>query len=179
MDAINNPSGSRKYSRARNSLDIPDTQKADIDLGLDKPVVHGEALANVAGDVNQQSDYLAALEFNEEPLRIIIEENGRSDLPETHAPVAVQGKNAEVLINGKWVEVGWLPIGQEIITKRKYVEVLLRAKTDTFKTIHDDATVERPRNSVNRRTSAQYPVTVLQDNNPKGGEWLVRCRTNH
>ena len=179
MDAKNSASGSRRYNRAQHSEDHALAQKDDLDLGMDKPVVHGEALASVAGDVNQQSDYLAALQFMEEPVTIVIEENTRSELPETHVPVAVNGKGAEVWINGQWIEAGWLPIGQELTTKRKYVEVLLRSKSDTINTDHDDATVERPRNMVKRRTSAQYPVSVLHDANPKGREWMSRVRMSH
>lgn len=179
MDAKNSPSGSRKYSRAMHSEDHALAQKDDIDIGLDKAIVHGEALASVAGDVNHQADYLAALNFMEEPVTILIEENTRSELPESHVPVGVNGKGAEVLIDGKWVEAGWLPIGRELTTKRKYVEVLLRSKADTINTDHDDATVERPRNMVKRRTAAQYPVSVLHDANPKSREWQARVRMSH
>ena len=167
----------RKYKRSIHSEDFPLSQKSDIDL--DQPIVHGEALANVSGDVSFAADYLSQLAFNEEPVTIIIEENQRSDFPETHVPVSVQGKGAELFTNGQWLEVGWLPIGSELITKRKYVEVLVRSKSDSIKTNHDDATVERPRNTVTRRTSANYPVTVLEDRNPLGREWIARIRMSH
>lgn len=168
----------RKYNRREiNSEDIPLTQKSDIDL--DSVIVHGESLPNVGGDPKVNASYMAQLAFNEEPVTIIIEENTRSDFPETFVPVAVQGKGAEVFTNGAWVEVGWLPIGVEITTKRKYVEVLIRSKSDSVKTEHDDATVERPRNRVTRRSSANYPVTILQDNNPLGRKWLTDIRMSH
>ena len=83
--------------------------------------------------------------------------------------MAVQGKGAEIFENGKWLEIGWLPIGREIITKRKYVEVLARSKSDAVKTVHDDATVANPRNTLQRRTSANYPLSILQTPTPKAG----------
>ncbi len=174
MDALQNPV-KRAYNRKElHSEDFPIAQKADIDL--DSPIIHGEALANIAGDVNHAADYLAQLAFNEEPVTILIEENSRSDFPETHVPVQVNGKPAEVLQNGKWLPIGWLPVGIEITTKRKYVEVLARSKTDGIKTVHDEGNVERPRNTVQRRTSANYPMSILEDRNPKGREWLSRVR---
>ena len=167
----------RKYKRSIHSEEIGLTQKDDIDL--DKQIIHGESLPNVGGAFQANKDYMAQLAFNEEPVTIIIEENTRSDFPETHVPVQVAGRGAELLINGKWAEVGWLPVGQEITTKRKFVEVLVRSKTDTVNTIHEDANVERPRNSVQRRTSAMYPISVLVDENPMGRAWLTQVRTSH
>lgn len=171
------PQVTRKYKRAYSTEEMPLAQKNDIDL--DAPIVHGETLANVGGSVDFAADYLSQLAFNEEPVTIIIEENQRSDFPETHVPASVRGKGAEMFTNGQWIEVGWLPIGRELITKRKYVEVLVRSKSDSIKTEHDDATVERPRNAISRRTSANYPVTVLEDRNPLGREWISRIRMSH
>lgn len=169
------PVVTRKYKRSIHTEDLPIAQKSDIDL--DSPIIHGEALANIVNDA--KSDYMAALAFNEEPVTILIEENTRTDFPETHVAVAVQGKGAEIFENGKWLEIGWLPIGREIITKRKYVEVLARSKSDSVKTVHDDATVANPRNTLQRRTSANYPLSILQDANPKGREWLTSIRMSH
>jgi hypothetical protein len=167
-----------QYAQQGHSEDIPLTQKNDIELPeLGQQIVHGEALASVGDAV--KNPYLEALAFNEEPITILIEENSRSDFPETHVPVAVNGKNAEVFVNGRWMEMGWLPIGQPIITKRKYVENLLRSKSDAVRTEHDDATMERPRNTVKRRPSANYPVSVLEDKNPRGGQWLTKVRMEH
>lgn len=168
----------RKYKQEINTADLPIEQKKDIDL--DSPIIHGEALANVAGDVDHAKDYLATLQFNEDPVTIIINENGRqTDYPETHVPVQVQGKGAEVLINGRWVSICWLPIGQELTTKRKYLEALLRSKSESINTQHEDATVERPRNILRRANTSNYPVQVLEDRNPLGREWLSGLMRSH
>jgi hypothetical protein len=177
MSTAQNAPVKRAYNRRElHSEDIPLTQKQDIDL--DSPIVHGEALASV-GDVAKNQAYIDELAFMEEPVTIIIEENSRSDFPETHVPAAVNGRNAEILQGGQWLQVGWLPIGRQITTKRKYVEVLLRSKSDSVRTQHDDATVERPRNTVSRRASANYPVTILEDRNPRGPQWLTKVRMEH
>lgn len=175
--AINNPV-KRAYNRKEvHSGDFPLGQKDDIDL--DGDLKRGESIEQVSFDVNLQKEHIAKLAFGEEPLTIIIEENSRSDNPETHVPVSVNGKDAEVFTNGQWVAIGWLPVNQALTTKRKYVEVLLRAKSDSIKTVHDDATVERPRNAVRRSTSSNYPVTILEDRNPLGREWVAAIRREH
>lgn len=167
-----NTPATRQYTQKEvNTGDMLIGQKSDIDL--DGVIVHGEALGNISGDTELTGGYLADLAFNEEPVTIRIEQNQRGDLPETYVPVQVNGRGAEVLQNGSWIAVAWLPIGIEVTTKRKYVEVLARAKSDAVKTEHEDANVERPRNTVNRRTSANYPVTILKDS-ARGHEWLSR-----
>lgn len=174
-EAINNPV--RRARREASTDDMQLGQKDDINL--DNDIQHGESLVSVAGDVTHAQAYIDSLAFMEEPVTIRIEENSRSDFPETHVPVQVNGKEAEVFQNGKWLPIGWLPIGVPLITKRKYVEVLARSKSDAISTVHDDATVERPRNTVSRRTRSNYPLSIIQDNNPIGHEWLSRIMMGH
>lgn len=163
----------RQYNRREvHTGDMEIGQKADIDL--EEPIVHGESLANISGDTELNTGLIADLAFMEEPVMIRIEENSSSDFPETHVPVQVNGRGAEVLNNGKWMEITWLPIGVAMTIKRKFVEVLARSKSDAIRTQHEDATVERPTNKINRRTKANYPLSILQDNNPRGHEWLSR-----
>ena len=168
MEAKNAP---RQYNRKEvHTGDMPIDQKHDVDLGLESPIIHGDDIAAI--EVRKNQKYLGDLSFMEEPMTIRIEENTHSDLPETHVPCQVNGKSAEVLINGKWTEIGWLPIGVVMITKRKYVEVLARSRSDNIKTVHDEATVERPRNTQKTRTSSNYPLAIIEDKNPRGSEWL-------
>lgn len=174
MEAQNNPV-KRQYNRKEvHTGDMEIGQKQDIDISLDAQLVRGESLVDEVGDIAKNKAFIEAMAFNEEPMTIRIEENSRSDFPETHVAVAVQGKGAEIFTNGQWLEVGWLPIGVPLVTKRKYVEVLARSKSDSIKTRHDDANVERPRNSIERRSSSNYPLSIIEDRNPKGHEWLSR-----
>lgn len=161
------------------TADMAIPQKNDIDISLDSPIIHGEQMPNIAHEQELAKSHQAALAFMEEPVTILIEENSSADFPETHVPVSVNGKNAEVLQNGQWMEIGWLPIGVPLVTKRKYVEVLARSRTDAIRTQHDDATVERPRNTIRRTTRAQYPLSIIEDRNPRGHEWLSRIVASH
>ncbi len=175
-DAINNPVKRAYNKKEIHTGDMPITYKNDIDL--DGPVTHGESFVHVADKLPNQ-DYLDELQFMEEPVTVRIEENSRSDFPETHVPVMVNGKEAEIFQNGQWLPIGWLPIGVPLTTKRKYVEVLARSRSESVKTVHDDATVERPRNTVTRRNSSNYPLSVMEDKNPRGHQWLANIMLGH
>lgn len=160
--------------------DMPIAQQGNVDLSLDSQIIHGEDLPNVAHDGELFHSHAAQLAFMEEPVTIQIAENSSAaDFPETHVPVCVNGRGAEVLNGGKWIEVSWLPIAQIITTKRKYVEVLARSKSMIVNTKHDDANVERPRNWVERRNKSQYPLSIIEDKNPRGHEWLSRILMSH
>lgn len=176
-EALNNPAKRTYVRREANTGEMPIAQKDDINLDAD--IQRGESLVMVAAESELNEVHQAALAFMEEPLTIRIEENSRSDFPETHVPVAVNGRGAEVFMNGQWVPMTWLPIGQPIITKRKYVEVLARSKQDAIRTVHDDANVERPRNSISRSSKVSYPLSIIRDDNPKGHEWLSRIIMGH
>lgn len=155
-------------------------QKPDIDITPGKTIDHGADLPNVTdGNGKLMADKLEQEAFMEEPVTIRIEENSRSDFPESHAPVQVNGRGAEVLVKDNWVSMTWVPIGQMLTIKRKYVEVLARAKSDSVRTQHDDGNVDRPRNTLTRRSSANYPMSIIHDPNPKGHEWMSRIMAGY
>lgn len=172
-DAINRPTG--RPRREVHTGDMPLAQKADIDLSLDAQIIHGEGLPNLT----HEQELVADLAFMEEPVTIMIAENSGSKFPETHVAVQVNGKSAEVLHDGKWIAIGWFPMNQRLTTKRKYVEVLARARPESVQNIHEDATVERPRNHLQRTPRAAYPMSIIRDDNPRGHEWLSRIMMGH
>lgn len=115
---------------------------------------------------------LDKLAFNEEPVKIIIHRSGEKFQPKTTDLIAVNGKKAEMLFRNGWVQIGYLPRGVAFYTKRKYVEQLAHAKVDNIQTQHEDATVERPKNWIDRSTTASALFAVLEDKNPLGIPWL-------
>jgi len=179
MDAIQNPV-KRQYNRKEiHTSDFPMADKADIDMSLGKELSHGEPQIHIASET-MDNGHFDQLAFMEEPVTISIEENsGNNQNPETHVPVFVNGKGAEVLVDGKWIDFGWLPIGMQLVVKRKYVEVLARSRSTSIATVHDDATVRMPRNDVRRTNRANYPLTIIHDSNPRGRDWIAAVRVNH
>ena len=143
----------------RNDLDLTDTSNVDRDTIL------------VAADTPIQDNYLAQLKFNEEPVSIIINPQGEN--PENSIPAWVNGKGAEVLMDGKWVEMGYLPCEMELTIKRKTLEVLARAKKESIVTeFGKRADSGDSFNTLNRRNALQHNFTVTKDDNPIGQAWL-------
>lgn len=158
------------------TADIPQMQPSDIVLPASGAIPRGEQIEVL--DKPLENDYAAALAFNEEPVTIMIEPGQEENAPRV-IDVWVNGKGAEVLDpnTGRWNEINCLPVGGVITTRRKYVEVLARAKLDKVTTKHEGATVENPENRVVRTTSRRAVFQILQDPNPRGREWLTRLMT--
>lgn len=104
-------------------------------------------------------DYADALAFMEEKLLVVLNEESDPNA-ENPVQVACNGIN-QFFIRGQAQEV-----------KRKYVEILARAKRTTITTPEvTDATGART-HMIKQATSLRYPFQVLQDPNPKGPAWL-------
>jgi len=147
-----------------------------------KGQIVGELLADrepeiIQADPSTMKEVAANLAFMDEPMEIRLEPSAEKNAPLSY-PVWVNGKGAEVLmVDGKWREITYLPVGTPLITKRKYVAVLVTAKYDAITTDHDEpGTSEYVQNRINRQTSASVAFSVLDDKNPKGGAWLTELR---
>lgn len=104
--------------------------------------------------------YTNELIFMEEVLSIRIEPSS-----DRYAP-----KFIDVSVNG---ETSWLEVGTPIKVKRKFVEVLARAKSDVFVTIAPNVHDDNPVNMLSRNTSQKYPFSVIKDPNSRGYQWLT------
>jgi hypothetical protein len=117
-------------------------------------------------------DYLEELKFNEEPVTIRLEPSSDVNAIAVFA-VWVNGKGAEIFRNGRWYEVVYLPVGEPIVVKRKYLDVIARTKIDTIRTPTMEALSVNPDNRPRRHTSAAQAFSVLEDRNPRGAAWLT------
>lgn len=123
----------------------------------------------------ESTDYADALAFMEEPVTIRLEPS--SDKNAAGAmPVWVNGRMAEIHENGAWREIGYLPVGRALVVKRKVLEVIIRAKTDTIHTRVREMESERPNNVIERYTSPVASFSILEDRNPRGSAWVQELR---
>lgn len=121
-------------------------------------------------------DWLETLAFNEDPVTIRIEESAEENAPQYHL-VQVNGRGAEVLIDGKWLIFGYLPVGLQVVTKRKYLEVLLRSKRTRITHMQDDAGPNPAlMNVAHRATSATMAVSIIHDPSPRAGAWVAELK---
>lgn len=165
MDASNAPV--RRAPTEVSTADVKIEQKPTIASRKDL-----ESEVTVAPEDVLKADYAAALAFNEEPVTIRIERSAEKFAPNV-VDCWCNGKGAEILVNGRWVETGYLPVGSPVTTKRKYIEILARSKVDTLNTRVEDRDSEKPQNLIDRYTSSKAPFSVLEDRNPKGAAWLT------
>ncbi len=113
-------------------------------------------------DTPMSTDHFEILKFNEDTLTIRLERSSEKNAPQV-VSVAVQGVEA------------WIPVGKPWKVKRKFVEVLARAKKDSIETESKEVDGdELTRNLVHRFSSNQHPFSVLHDPSPLGPEWLTR-----
>lgn len=157
-------------ARELHTADMAVGQQPAIVLRDDEPINHEQVILPV--DRQPAGKYLADLAFAEEPVTIRIERTAEKNAPNS-VDCWVNGVGAEVFMNGKWLQLGYLPVGHAVITKRKYVEVLARSKHDSISTNvrqHEDS----EENLVERHTSQRAPFSVLKDANPMGHQWLTR-----
>ena len=83
------------------------------------------------------------------------------------------GTPVDVYVNGV---AEWIPVGRPWILRRKFVEVLARAKPISVQTQHEgigEGEDGMPNNRIIRNTSSMFPFSVLQDSQ-RGIEWLNR-----
>lgn len=163
--AKNNPVN--KAQREFESADVKLNQRAAVDITKPRESESYAEIESVTADTN-----IDLLAFMEEPVTIRIQKSSEKYAPNV-VDCWVNGKGAEQFINGKWMVCGWLPVNHIVTTRRKYLEVLARAKVDSLQTEvrkHED----REDNMAIPYTSSKYPFSVIEDRNPLGHEWLSR-----
>lgn len=111
---------------------------------------------------NLEKSYADQLAFLEEPVEVMVAEP-QDEKESNLVQLFVQGRSQMIIP------------GQPIVIKRKYLEVLARAKQIRYKPVVkiNDLT-GAPVNMMIPRLVLRYNFSVIQDKNPKGAEWLRR-----
>lgn len=111
---------------------------------------------------NLEKSYAEQLAFLEEPVEVMVAEP-QDEKESNLVQLFVQGRSQMIIP------------GQPIVIKRKYLEVLARAKQIRYKPVVkiNDLT-GAPVNMMIPRLVLRYNFSVIQDKNPKGAEWLRR-----
>lgn len=149
--------------RPRKTVDATDHQ-----IGQDNPLefstageleVERAAIQPVDGPGGM--DLAQRLAFMEEPVKIIVHESTDQNDPDPNPLLQVNGRNQYIIR------------GQEQVIKRKFVEVLARAKKTSYtQSQRHDPVTGNVYQSMNPRTALRYPFSVLEDKNPNGSAWL-------
>jgi hypothetical protein len=112
--------------------------------------------------------------FEQEPVTIEIYPASERNAPTSYF-CEVNGHKPEVIHNGIWqtLPVSYVPVGLQMTMKRCYVDVLVRAKSVTITTQHDELGTQ---NVIHRVPSAVANVQILVDNNPRGPAHFAELR---
>jgi hypothetical protein len=157
---------------ALNTADVKIDQKVDIVDEKDRADEIVEASLTEIG----KKEYLERLAMGEEPVTIFIEPSAEENAPHSYY-CSVNGRGAECLgPDGLWHPVDWVPVGVLLIMKRKYVEVLVRAKKDKITTDYGKVGEENPHNRIVRLTSSVANVQIMKDDNPRGPAYFAELR---
>lgn len=168
MDSKNTPVNAGKKELHTSDVKLGQRDSRRIDLLSD---TQEEIVALADGIGSSEAAYHAALAFMEEPMTIRINVSPEKN-PARVVPCWVNGKGAEIFQRERWVQNGWLPVGVPVITKRKYVEVLARAKQETVTVRIVELEGGMKENYADRNPNMRYSFSVIQDNNPVGSDWL-------
>jgi hypothetical protein len=128
-----------------------------------------------------EKDQAKLLAFNEEPVTIRCNQGAGDNAP-LYMEAWVQGKGIERYYpKHGWIEVKHIPVEEECIIKRKYLEVMLRSKALLISTPEDRADGSEPRNLVIKRSVNTHSITIVEDKDPPGEigyrrEWARRIQ---
>ena len=122
-------------------------------------------------------EYVKALQFAEDAVVIMLAQSSERHASEWK-DCWVNGKGIEVFKDGRWQEFKAIPRGKRVMTKRKYVEVLARAKEDNITTKpiqHRD----HEENLILHNVIMTSGITILHDPagvapGTKGYEWFEK-----
>lgn len=185
MDAPRRETHSTDFTMGQHSTITDKTERNDVGREKFDALAYGKkafgSRFSTSGDIillksegeniEVTPEYLEELAFYEDPITIIINAS-------THKNAAsifenwCNGIGAEMLINGKWVQVRDLPVGKEITIKRKIVEHIIRARVVDVKTVHENSSVDYPRNEIQRSASHVHSFSLIHDPSPRSREWL-------
>ena len=166
-------------SKEIDSRDLQSPVKRTVTLpGVGESIDDHSHVVKIDSELNDKA--LKEEEFLNEPVTILINRSMEKNFaPRCTGLIAINGIWAEMLVNGNWVRVGYLPRGRAITVKRKYVEVLARARYDSFQTEVLQPVNEDPINNVNSIANYTLPFQMIKDEHqPEGQEWLEKLLAN-
>lgn len=142
-------------------LPLPQRQSIDITHG-GRSQFEGDRVIPV--DKPLEADYLEALKFAEELVDVVLE------VPQTVGDEQKPVLAYPVRVND---DVEWLQPGVPQPIRRKFLEVLLTSQPMRVSTqVVKGQGFEQ--NIIHRSMSRRFPVSIINDPNPKGAEWARR-----
>lgn len=149
-----------KKTISSEELNIGQPKPLDIPMTGDVSAIARPDLEILTADAQSLGDYAAALAFFEEKLDVVVHES--------------TDKNAEPIVD---VYCNGTPQrfvrGQTQSVRRKYVEILARARQTSIDTkVSAQGADGEVVNRITKHSAVRYPFSVVYDPNPRGHQWL-------
>lgn len=141
-----------------NAAEQPIGQAKELIIPSSGEIIRNDQELEVA-DVRVTNGDLDAMKFMEEPVEVMVHESTDQNA-DNPVHVACNGIN----------QYFWR--GQAQVVKRKYVEILARAKQTAMATREIRNYDGELSTQVTKSTALRYPFSIISDSNPKGSVWL-------
>lgn len=118
----------------------------------------------VAREEQASQSQLEEMKFQNEAVMIYIHPQPKEH-PDSCVPCFVNGRGAEVWDNRvqRWLSIGFLPVEQNVITRRQYVEVLGRARIEMVNNQIVDLPGGHKDNVIRKRQGSRWPFSIRMD----------------
>lgn len=156
--------------KRREPIIYPDMQKADdispINLGMGETAFNPPPPLITTVEKPMPISWNDEIQWMEGPVKVTVTSAGGD-----HAPLYVSahcnGLPLEQWFDGiGWIGVRDIPVNEPVIIKRKYAEILIRARTLVLATEDDRADGTEPRNILRRKAVPTVYVTILRNDDP-------------
>lgn len=143
-----------------------ETNAAELNIGQESSLILppvGDIVRDdntlVVADGPIDGDYASQLSFMEEKVEVMVHES-TDDNAENPVQVSCNGVNQ------------FFFRGQSQTAKRKFVEILARAKATSISTKELVMADGTRTTQIGKASALKYPFSIIQDSNPRGPAWL-------
>lgn len=154
------PTIAKRTTQEFDSRSITPEPEPEIHMPADGEFKRPESVITKLSGIDVTPDYLDTLAFFEGGVKVIFHESG-VQFAAPWVECSNNGTGFELLHDGKWLKVGQVPVNEEVIVKRKYLDTLGRARETALRTEVVNRPNEDPINRLTRSTMQKYPFSVV------------------
>lgn len=168
------PTIARRNKKEFDSRSVKSEQLPDVTMPADGVFVRPNPDIVKLNGIEVTPEYADQIRFMEGPIKVIFHESGAQFAP-PYVDCFNGGEGIGMFIDGKYIKnIGQVPVNEEVIIKRKHLEILARARETVIRTNVVTKPNEDPINNVSRSTMQKYPFSVLDhmEDHARSVQWL-------
>lgn len=154
------PTISKKTPNTFDSLSVTPEAEPDVAMPVDSDFKRPSPDIVKLNGIQVTPEYLEDLAFFEGPVKVIFSES-HLQFAAPYVECGNNGTGFEQFFDGKWMKLGQVAVGEEVIVKRKYLDTLGRARETALRIDIVQRPNENPLQNVKRSSAQKYPFTVI------------------